>query len=84
MEHIIYVQDSFFNNKFNGDVCVVIGLPYLVILTNAIIRVSKPHQYIVYDISLGSYFHPGSESEVECQYFYLCHMLEPDLCKFRI
>jgi hypothetical protein len=29
----------------------------------------KPHQYIVYDISLGSYFYPGSES---------------DLCKFEI
>ena len=30
-----------FQYKFNGDVCFVIGLPYFVILTNAIIGVSK-------------------------------------------
>jgi len=30
-----------FQYEFNSDVCVVIGLPYLVILTNAIIGVSK-------------------------------------------
>ena len=30
-----------FQYEFNGDVCFVIGLPYLVILINAIIRVSK-------------------------------------------
>ncbi len=30
-----------FQYEFNSYVCVVIGLPYLVILTNAIIEVSK-------------------------------------------
>jgi len=82
MEYIIYVRDPFFNMN-NSDVCVAIGLPYLVILINAIIGV-KLHQYIVYDIFPSSDFHSESESEVRMPIFHLCHMLEPDLCKFGI
>ena len=53
-----------FQYEFNGDVCVVIGLPYLVILTNAIIGVSKTtstYSNMIYlqDLNLNS----------ECQYF---------------
>ena len=68
-----------FQYEFNSDVCIVIGLPYFVILTMPLLEWVKPHQYIVYDISLGSDFHPGSESEVRMSIFHLCHMLEPDL-----
>ena len=62
----------------------MIGLPYLVILINAIIGVSKTASVYVYDVSPGSDFHPESESEVRMPIFHLCHMLEPDLCKFGI
>jgi len=37
MEHTIYVQDSFFQCEFNGDVCFVIGLPYLAIISGMLI-----------------------------------------------
>jgi len=58
--------------EFNHDVYFVIGLPYLVNLTNAIIGVSKTtsaYRHIVYDISPGSYFLQDLSLKSECQYF---------------
>jgi len=42
-EHIIYVELIYFNNEFNSDVCFVIGLPYLAIISGML-----DMEYIIY------------------------------------
>jgi len=71
----VVICDSFFNMTSQG-CCVVIRLPSSWYVDQCIIGASKPHQYIVYDIYLGSIFIQDLDPEVEGQYSF-CLCLEP-------